>query len=239
VGSLRSNRGASTIPHLHLLDHDCIICFAAIDHLNIPNSALIQLDILLYSMAIYDQMPMDSAENVDNYTPGGLHPVIINQRLDSGRYKILHKLGSGGLSTVWLARDLQYDTQKSNIGPLVSLKVQRADESPDNANESPEVVIPRKLASLNPELRLQMAFPEHAFNERGPNGTHLCVVSELAGSNLLAISNCPGRIVGTRRLRGDIARRVSGQVANFVRNLHSAGFVHGGTIYNQDIYTYH
>jgi serine/threonine-protein kinase SRPK3 len=188
-------------------------------------------------MAIYDQMPMDSAENVENYTPGGLHPVMINQRLGSGRYKILHKLGSGGQSTVWLARDLQYDTQKSNVGPLVSLKVQRADESPDNAEESPEVVTPRKLASLIPELRLQMVLPEHVFNERGPNGTHLCVVSEVAGSNLLAISDCPGRITGTRRLRADIARRVSGQVANFVRELHSAGFVHGGTMHHQNIYS--
>jgi serine/threonine-protein kinase SRPK3 len=179
-------------------------------------------------MAIYEEMALETTEDVEKYAPGGLHPVMINQLLGGGRYHILHKLDSGGLATVWLARDLQYDAQKSTIGPLVSLKIQRADESPKNPEESSEVLIPKRLANVKPELRSQLVLPEHAFMEWGPNGTHLCVAFELAGSNLIALTRCPGRTTGSRRLRGVVARKVSGQVANFVYEMHSAGFVHGG-----------
>lgn len=189
----------------------------------------------LHTMAIYYQMAMDSAEDVEKYVPDGFHPIVIKQLLGNGRYKVLHKLGSGGLATVWLARDLHYDPQKSTIGPLVSLKVQRANESPESADESPEVMIPRKLATLKPDLGSQLALPEHAFLEQGPNGTHLCVVSELAGSNLSAITESIGRMSGTRRLRGDIARKLVSQVVHFVYEMHSAGFVHGGIMWNMSI----
>lgn len=181
-------------------------------------------------MAIYHDTLMDSAEDVEQYIPGGLHPIVINQLLGNGRYKVLHKLGSGGYATVWLACDLYYDSQKSTFGPLVCLKVHRADESPENVDDSPEIMIPRKLASLKPNIRSHLALPHHAFIERGPNGTHLCIVSEPAGANLWAITDCPGRVRGTRRLRSDIARKVSDQVTRFVCEMHSAGIVHGGMI---------
>ena len=44
-------------------------------------------------------------ENVLNYRPGGYHPVVLGDTLKDGRYKIHHKLGYGGFSTVWVARD--------------------------------------------------------------------------------------------------------------------------------------
>lgn len=48
------------------------------------------------------------AEDLTRYCPGGYHPVHIGDSFNGGRYKILHKLGFGAFSTVWLARDLQY-----------------------------------------------------------------------------------------------------------------------------------
>ena len=48
-------------------------------------------------------------ENVLNYRPGGYHPVVLGDALKDGRYEIRHKLGYGGFSTVWVARDRQYD----------------------------------------------------------------------------------------------------------------------------------
>ncbi|KAJ3920571.1 kinase-like domain-containing protein [Lentinula edodes] len=48
---------------------------------------------------------LDEVEDVDNYRPGGFHPVQIGDKFSAGRYRIIHKLGFGGSSTIWLARD--------------------------------------------------------------------------------------------------------------------------------------
>lgn len=61
-------------------------------------------------------------EDVERYRLGGLHPVHLNDRYDDGRYQIVHKLGAGGFSTVWLARD---ESEKK----WVALKIVEADHS--------------------------------------------------------------------------------------------------------------
>ena len=45
------------------------------------------------------------AEPLHRYKKGGYHPVALGDTLKDGRYKLLHKLGWGGYSTVWAARD--------------------------------------------------------------------------------------------------------------------------------------
>jgi serine/threonine protein kinase len=47
------------------------------------------------------------AESLEDYAPGGLHPVHINDYYKDGRYQILNKLGWGSYSTVWAAQDHQ------------------------------------------------------------------------------------------------------------------------------------
>lgn len=49
-------------------------------------------------------------ENILDYQPGGYHPVALGDTLNNCRYKIYHKLGHGGFSTVWVARDATYVT---------------------------------------------------------------------------------------------------------------------------------
>jgi serine/threonine-protein kinase SRPK3 len=50
-------------------------------------------------------------EDLTDYQPGGFHPVHLGDTFsklphsENPRYRILHKLGSGSFSTVWLARD--------------------------------------------------------------------------------------------------------------------------------------
>lgn len=46
-------------------------------------------------------------EWIEDYHPGGYHPVHLGDVFHDGRYKILRKLGDGAFSTVWLARDLK------------------------------------------------------------------------------------------------------------------------------------
>lgn len=48
------------------------------------------------------------AEGIDQYCPGGYHPIHLNDVLKDGQYEILHKLGFGAFATVWLARDKLY-----------------------------------------------------------------------------------------------------------------------------------
>ncbi|KNZ76817.1 Lysine-specific demethylase 3A [Termitomyces sp. J132] len=43
-------------------------------------------------------------ENVEKYAPGGYHPVLFGD-VYHDRYHIVHKLGHGSFSTVWLTRD--------------------------------------------------------------------------------------------------------------------------------------
>jgi non-specific serine/threonine protein kinase len=47
-------------------------------------------------------------EWVEDYRPGGYHPVIRGDFFNNGQYKVIRKLGDGSYSTVWLARDLKY-----------------------------------------------------------------------------------------------------------------------------------
>jgi serine/threonine protein kinase len=48
------------------------------------------------------------AEPLHRYKKGGYHPVHIEDSMNDGRYKILHKLGWGSYSTVWAARDQRF-----------------------------------------------------------------------------------------------------------------------------------
>lgn len=57
-------------------------------------------------------------EGLDDYKKGGYHPIFIGEVL-MGRYVVLQKLGWGHFSTVWLARDVKYQT-------YVAIKVQKS-----------------------------------------------------------------------------------------------------------------
>lgn len=65
---------------------------------------------------------MHEAEDVYRYGPGGLHPVHLGHLLDGSRYKVVHKLGQGTSSTVWLARD-------RSLCKYVAVKIKESDLS--------------------------------------------------------------------------------------------------------------
>jgi hypothetical protein len=43
------------------------------------------------------------------------------------------------------------------------------------------------------------------------------------------VAECPGRVLGSRRLWGDLARKAARQVATAMDLVHSAGIIHGGS----------
>lgn len=133
---------------------------------------------------------LNNVEDVEKYRSGGFHPIHLGDTFKGGRYRVSHKLGYGGFSTVWLARD---ETQNR----LVSLKVLTADTS----QQPTELKLLRHLdkhAQANPWHGNIIATLDD-FTIDGPNGTHLCYVSQLGGPSLSAILDSPGEIAGTRR----------------------------------------
>ncbi len=167
---------------------------------------------------------LEEVEYVEDYQPGGLHPISIGETFAKRRYRVIHKLGFGGSSTIWMARD---NLQDSPQGRIVTLKAMRADASFKSADDLPELFIPSILhATLAPSCNFQTV--DDHFVVQGPNGSHRFLVSPFAGPSILSMSDCPGRVSGSRRLRGDLAREVAKQTATAILHMHRAGIVHGG-----------
>lgn len=154
-----------------------------------------------------------------NYRPGGFHPVHLDDIFKKGRYIVIHKLGHGGFATVWLGRD----TVRKRY---VALKILAARLSRD----CPEVEILRRLKKSEDHKGKPyvMSLLDHFWID-GPNGRHLCVVSEVGGPSIKQFNDCPGFTSGTRRLKGNVARKVALQATEGLAYIHSTGIVHGGT----------
>ncbi|KAK6586174.1 hypothetical protein PZA11_001231 [Diplocarpon coronariae] len=152
-----------------------------------------------------------------NYRPGGFHPVHLDDVFKRGRYIVVHKLGHGGFATVWLGRDTVRER-------YVALKILAARLSRD----CPEVEILRRLKQSEDHegKPFVMSLLDHFWID-GPNGKHLCVVSEVGGPSIKQFNDCPGFTSGTRRLRGVVARKVALQATKGLAYIHSTGIVHG------------
>ncbi|KAJ6444327.1 DNA polymerase epsilon subunit C [Purpureocillium lavendulum] len=128
-----------------------------------------------YNNFLMYEESLDTLENLNDYCPGGFHPVHLRDELGPGkRYVILHKLGRGGFATVWLCRD-------TVGGQYVAVKILRADAPPE---ASPAIVALIDAAAAaqksSPGARF-IATPHDRFFIHGPNGAHECLVLPLLG----------------------------------------------------------
>ena len=164
--------------------------------------------------ASFKYTPLEDVEQLERYRPGGYHPIVIGDRLHD-RYRIVHKLGFGAYSTIWLARD-------EEAARYVAIKISVADGSPQESN------ILRQLGSVYPKDRL----PKNAnipslldeFVIKGPNGEHRCFVTPPARMSL-----SEGREASyTRLFQLPVARAIAAQLIQVVAFLHSQGVVHAG-----------
>ena len=162
---------------------------------------------------------LEDVEDPRKYCLGGFHPTSIEDTFASGRYKIMHKLGYGGSSTVWLARDLL-------SRDLVTFKIICAEKSGRFVNKNVELYLQQMSKKLLRSKNIR-SITDHFYHE-GPNGVHLCLISEFAGPNVSSMVQCPGRREGSKRLRGDLAISVAAQLTSAVSFLHSENIVHGG-----------
>ena len=110
--------------------------------------------------------PISDVESLENYMPGGYHPVMISDVLH-GRYRIVDKLGFGGYSTVWLARD-------AKLGHYVVLKVNTADCPPRETQILRELWHSTNESPATSNIKASIPLPLDEFKLKGPNGTHIC-----------------------------------------------------------------
>ncbi|KAB8292480.1 hypothetical protein EYC80_008194 [Monilinia laxa] len=151
------------------------------------------------------------------YGEGGFHPIHLDDTFKHDRYKVIHKLGHGGFATVWLARD-------NKRKRYVALKVLASRLS----RASSEVEILRVMRSSPERVGKShvMSLLDHFFHQ-GPNGEHLCLVSEVGGPSIRRFNECPGLYKGSRRLEAFVARNVCLQAINGLDCIHNTGIVHG------------
>jgi serine/threonine protein kinase len=53
----------------------------------------------------FKHIDLGDFEDLEDYRPGGYHPVHFHDRFKHDRYEVIRKLGDGAFSTVWLAID--------------------------------------------------------------------------------------------------------------------------------------
>lgn len=129
-----------------------------------------------------DYFSSDEEEQEDSgdYCKGGYHPVKIGD-VFQGRYRVTRKLGWGHFSTVWLCWDL-VDRQ------FVAMKVVKsASHFTETALDEIKLLKVVRECDVNDPKRNKTVQLLNDFKISGVNGTHVCMVFEVLGHNLLKL----------------------------------------------------
>lgn len=120
-------------------------------------------------------------EGVESYKIGGYHPVKVGQ-VYNDRFVVLEKLGWGHFSTVWRCND-------RDTGRHVAMKVQKSAKHYTSAARD-EIELLEKVkesAAKNNVSDPRVVLLIDSFEHTGPHGTHMCMVFEMLGENLLTL----------------------------------------------------
>lgn len=182
-------------------------------------------------------------ECIEDYRPGGYHPVHLGDVFHDGQYKIIRKLGDGAYSTVWLARDMRYVP-----APLLDIKAIDYDRSfvPRNNRYVALKILVSELSGPARELQilehLDAASPTESsqyvtqllstFELQGPNGTHKCLVFEPMGPSVNSMVEelpqfNPRRWEMKVRYPPQMAKSILKQSLQALAFLHENGVAHG------------
>ncbi|TXC11277.1 hypothetical protein FocTR4_00006228, partial [Fusarium oxysporum f. sp. cubense] len=161
-------------------------------------------------------------EWIEDYHPGGFHPVHLGDLFNNGQFKVIRKLGEGAYSTVWLARDLRNSR-------YIALKILIS----ENTETSHELRVLHHLAKVAPQdgvRHVTQLLTE--FEHKGPNGIHKCLVFEPMGpsvnSMVYELPQFKPRKYGMKiRYPPQMAKRILQQSLQGLAFLHKNGVAHG------------
>ncbi|KAJ4137904.1 hypothetical protein NW765_017573 [Fusarium oxysporum] len=146
----------------------------------------------------------EASEDPERYVEGLYYPICIGEILVN-QYRIEHKLGHGGFSTVWMAYDILGKTD-------VALKIMTPGRPGDREYEMQREII--KVVHCTSYLTLY----QNTFSLRGSHGTHRVLVLPLQGPNLRDYQR--QKPVANRML-------AARQLLQAIKQLHDGGIIHG------------
>ncbi|KAK5444170.1 hypothetical protein LTS15_010523 [Exophiala xenobiotica] len=161
------------------------------------------------------------SEWAETYRPGGFHPVNLGDTFKDGQYRVIRKLGYGSFSTVWLARDtmnLRY----------VALKVMDTQASHKAKTELSILKRINECRAKDPLTRYILINLD-TFQHSGPNGTHLCLVTEPMGPTVASLAEELTPLEEWKvniRYPKPMARRILTHALLGLKFLHDNGIVH-------------
>ncbi|OCL00681.1 kinase-like protein [Cenococcum geophilum 1.58] len=158
------------------------------------------------SLPQYRCQYIEGVEKVEGYRIGGFCPIAIGQMLDD-KYEVIAKLGHGGYSTVWLAKDVTYNS-------WVAVKILKSEKSSKTNSE---------LAILQSARYATIVQYLGNFWTQSPNGYHLCLVMEVTGPSIRDYVES----LWYGMLDSNTAIDLSRQCVTALKTLHDSGFAHG------------
>uniref|UniRef100_A0A914L1G4 non-specific serine/threonine protein kinase n=1 Tax=Meloidogyne incognita TaxID=6306 RepID=A0A914L1G4_MELIC len=123
-------------------------------------------------------------EDPRDYRRGGYHPVRLGE-LFNRRYLVLRKLGWGQFSTVWMCSDAGTTIETERY---VALKIVKSHRDFTEAAMD-EIKLLKAVRETDPtdEGRQRVIQLLDTFKIIGVNGTHICMIFEVSGCNLLKL----------------------------------------------------
>ena len=157
---------------------------------------------------------MEETEPITRYFPGGYHPIVVGDILGPSserQYRIMHKLGWGGYSTVWLAQ------KTGSSRAFFAVKVTTAEDGIDQTREA------AMLAKAQTKDGAHILTLLDSFTLQGPNGTHAVLVTDIVvPMSLLLFHDRTPRPLWRKNAAHGLARALA--------SLHATGIVHGGML---------
>jgi len=134
----------------------------------------------------------DEDEGTDGYKRGGYHPVSIGERYNDDRYVVVKKLGWGHFSTCWLVEDARARGATGEDGAVKTLRALKIQKSSGSYTEAArdEIEILKQVKEGDTgdgDEATNVVRLYDSFTHEGPNGTHVCMVFDVLGDNLLTL----------------------------------------------------